>query len=190
MQQTKNLSDYVGLYDNLIDKKFCEAILNSLKQASWSLHTYHDPVQNDCKSYDDDLSITMSDIPEREQTNQLVGTAIQKYFYEQIKFAASWYDSWNGYSHVRFNRYDPGTRMRQHCDHIQSLFDGQYRGIPTLTVLGTLNDDYDGGEFKLMGETVKMGAGSVIVFPSNFLYPHEVTPIKKGVRFSFVSWVW
>lgn len=190
MQQPKQLSDYVGVYQNLIDEEVCKSAVDSLKQVRWDLHSYYNFETDSHESFDDDLSVTNSSIPEQEQINKSVQVAIEKYFIEQIKHARDWYSGWNGYSCVRFNRYDPGTRMRKHCDHIQSIFDGQYKGIPTLTVLGVLNDDYEGGEFKLMGETVQKTAGSLVVFPSNFMYPHEVAMVKKGVRFSFVSWVW
>ena len=36
----------------------------------------------------------------------------------------------------------------------------------------------------------KLNQGDVLIFPSNFLYPHKVNSIKKGTRYSFVSWVW
>jgi hypothetical protein len=32
--------------------------------------------------------------------------------------------------------------------------------------------------------------GDVIIFPSTFLYPHKVNEVKKGIRYSFVSWAW
>ena len=32
--------------------------------------------------------------------------------------------------------------------------------------------------------------GDILIFPSNFMYPHRVEPVKKGIRFSFVSWVY
>ena len=37
--------------------------------------------------------------------------------------------------------------MAEHCDHISSLFDGQIKGIPMLSVVGQLNDNFEGGEF-------------------------------------------
>ena len=61
----------------------------------------------------------------------------------------------------------------------------------TLTLLGTLNDDYEGGEFVIWGDKeVEIPPGSIAVFPSNFLYPHKVNPVISGVRYSYVSWVW
>jgi predicted 2-oxoglutarate/Fe(II)-dependent dioxygenase YbiX len=71
------------------------------------------------------------------------------------------------------------------------MFDGQRKGIPTLTVLGGLNDDYEGGELMMFGDKqIYLPSGSVIVFPSNFMYPHEVKPVKSGIRYSYVSWSW
>ena len=38
------------------------------------------------------------------------------------------------------------------------------------------------------GKKIKLMRGDILLFPSNFMYPHEVKEITKGVRFSFVSW--
>ena len=37
---------------------------------------------------------------------------------------------------------------------------------------------------------IKLKTGDILIFPSNFMYPHRVEPVKKGIRFSFVSWVY
>ena len=47
---------------------------------------------------------------------------------------------------IRFNRYGPGQIMRQHHDHIHSLFDGKIKGIPVLTFILNFNDDYEGAD--------------------------------------------
>jgi len=79
--------------------------------------------------------------------------------------------------------------MSKHCDHIHSLFTGNIRGIPILSIVGVLNDDYKGGEFIMFDNyEIKFKAGDLIIFPSIFLYPHLVKPVKKGIRYSFVSW--
>ena len=102
-----------------------------------------------------------------------------------------WYAGWNGYSELRFNKYDENTLMKLHCDHIHSMFDGQRKGIPALSLLGCLNDDYEGGELIFWDDTeIKLKGGSLLIFPSNFMYPHEVKPVTKGSRYSYVSWAW
>ena len=81
--------------------------------------------------------------------------------------------------------------MALHCDHIHSMFDGKIKGIPILSCLGTLNDNYSGGEFVILKDTVlKLKKGELLIFPSNFLYPHKVKPINKGIRYSYISWVY
>ena len=80
--------------------------------------------------------------------------------------------------------------MALHADHIHSMFDGERKGIPILSVLGVLNDDYEGGEFVLIDEKINLSKGDIIVFPSNFMYPHKVEPVTKGTRYSYISWIW
>ena len=35
---------------------------------------------------------------------------------------------------------------------------------------------------------VENKANRAIIFPSNFIFKHTVTPVKKGTRFSIVGW--
>ena len=81
--------------------------------------------------------------------------------------------------------------MRNHIDHISSIFDGQVKGVPILTVLGSLNNNYQGGKLIFFNDVeIENPAGSIIIFPSTFMWPHMVTPVTKGTRYSFVSWIW
>lgn len=87
------------------------------------------------------------------------------------------------------NRYKEGDSMGCHVDHIHSLFDGKNKGIPIATTLGILNDDFDGGDFVFWEDKViHLEPGDLLAFPSNFLYPHRVTPVEKGTRYSWISW--
>jgi hypothetical protein len=92
---------------------------------------------------------------------------------------------------VRFNRYDTHTLMKTHHDHIHSLFDGERKGIPTLSIVGLINDDYEGGNFFFFDDyEIKLKKGDILIFPSLFMFPHRVEKVTKGVRHSFVSWAW
>ena len=35
----------------------------------------------------------------------------------------------------------------------------------------------------------KLSKGSIVFFPSNFMYPHGIQPITKGTRYSIVAWL-
>lgn len=99
-----------------------------------------------------------------------------------------------GGSAPRFNRYKVGECMEKHVDHIYSCFDGTRRGIPVLSIIGILNEDYEGGEltFYLDDEVYapKLKTGDTLVFPSAFPWQHEVKPVTSGTRYTWVTWAW
>ena len=60
---------------------------------------------------------------------------------------------------------------------------------PQVSALLFLNDNYKGGQFIISDVLYKPEQGSAIIFPSNFMFPHEVKTIKKGTRYSIVTWL-
>jgi len=78
--------------------------------------------------------------------------------------------------------------MSNHIDNIHHSH-GQQWGYPQVTVLLFLNDDYEGGEIVISGKKFETKAGSAIVFPSNFMFPHEVLKVSKGIRYSITCWL-
>ena len=56
---------------------------------------------------------------------------------------------------------------------------------------GASYDLTSAGEFIMFEDhEIKLKKGDLLIFPSIFLYPHKVEPVKKGIRYSFISWVW
>jgi len=184
------LKDYVKVYSKFFSQDFCASIVNALDEIKWNKHSYFDPSGNIKTSYENELSVSNEDVPFKKELDLNIWSILDKYIRQDMAHMNSWFSNWSGYSFSRFNKYDPSTLMRLHCDHITTLFDGERKGIPILTVLGVLNEDYEGGELMLCGEKIELKTGDVMVFPSNFLYPHEVKPVKSGLRYSFVSWAW
>jgi predicted 2-oxoglutarate/Fe(II)-dependent dioxygenase YbiX len=60
----------------------------------------------------------------------------------------------------------------------------------TVSCVICLTDDYIGGEIAFLNKQkiFKLKKGDVLLFPSNFMFPHEVYPIVSGVRYSIVTW--
>jgi predicted 2-oxoglutarate/Fe(II)-dependent dioxygenase YbiX len=186
-----NLEDYVKIYP-VLDEAFCSKVQEELKSATWKQHEFYNPADGTYapQSGNRELDVSWDDIPSRQELTQKVWETISQYIITDMN--KSYYNGWSGFTHVRFNRYYPDRLMALHCDHIHSMFDGNTKGIPTLSVLGSLNNDYEGGEFLMFDDEkeYKLKAGEIMVFPSVFLYPHRVAPVTKGVRDTFVSWVW
>ena len=63
-------------------------------------------------------------------------------------------------------------------------------GQRLLTAILYLNDDFEGGELALpqQGLVYKPRAGSLIVFPSDFCFPHASHPLTRGTKYSLVTW--
>jgi len=65
----------------------------------------------------------------------------------------------------------------------------------TLSVIMNLNDNYEGGDLIFTNQKYeeikrcKLGKGSIVFFPSNFMYPHSIETITKGTRYSIVAWL-
>ena len=187
----KNLEDYIKVYDNFIDYQLCDQIVESLKDAEWKLHAFYDPKKDDIIRHEKELSVTYLDNLEVQNIQNKIWFGIEQYIIKDFDFFKNYFCGWSGYSKLRFNRYCVNTRMKIHCDHINSLFDGKIKGIPTLSIVGSLNDGYEGGKFIMWDDTeIKIPKGSILIFPSNFLYPHRVEDVTKGTRYTFVSWVW
>lgn len=92
-------------------------------------------------------------------------------------------------------RYKEGQFYKRHVDNIllSSRFQEAEEGIPTrdISVVGYLNDDFEGGETYFDRQDVKVQpeAGAVLVFPAYFTHPHESLPITQGEKYAFTSWL-
>ena len=187
----QDLKSYVRVYHDFLDPELCTKTIQSLDNVEYTKHTFYHSKDDNEMSFDDDLSVTWAQFPEKQTIQNRIWFAIERYVLKDMAEFKSLFNGWHGYSAVRFNKYDVNTQMHEHVDHITNLFDGTIRGIPVLSVVGTLNDDYQGGEFVMWEEDVmELKAGSIMIFPSVFLYPHRVKPVTQGVRHSYVSWVW
>jgi len=185
----RNTESYLKVYQVLSEEE-CIKSVNALeeKDKEFQVHQFYNVQNNSYHSYEHELSIAYSKIETKDLIMQKIWDTLKKYI---LDVECPWFRSWNGYSEVRFNRYRTDTQMALHCDHIHSMFDGIRKGIPTLSILGCLNDDYKGGELVFWKDkVVELKAGELMIFPSNFLYPHEVKLVTEGTRYSYVSWAW
>jgi predicted 2-oxoglutarate/Fe(II)-dependent dioxygenase YbiX len=186
----RNIEKYLKVYQVLSEEECIETV-NALeeKDSEFKTHQFYNSVDGSYHSYEHELSVAYSQIATKDLIMEKMWNTLKKYV-EELDMKG-WYVSWNGYSEVRFNRYHTDTQMKLHCDHIHSMFDGNRKGIPTLSILGSLNNDYTGGELVFWDDTVvELKAGEIMIFPSNFLYPHEVKLVTEGTRYSYVSWAW
>ena len=193
----ENIKDFIFV-KNAVPADVCDKIVSDvMKRNEWERHLWQNyGVVNERPSFPSTELFVAESLPEQ---NALIypymGEALKEY---EAHVSAN--HSFEGFKAncglhmacpVRFNRYDTHTLMKTHHDHIHSLFDGERKGIPTLSIVGLLNDDYEGGNFFFFDDyEIKLKKGDILVFPSLFMFPHRVEKVTKGVRHSFVSWAW
>jgi len=62
-----------------------------------------------------------------------------------------------------------------------------------LSISICLNNNFEGGEFVFdtpEGDYIfPQNEGDAVIFPSNFMYPHQVNKVTKGTRYALIAWV-
>jgi predicted 2-oxoglutarate/Fe(II)-dependent dioxygenase YbiX len=183
---TFDLRDYIVVFENIIPDELCDEVLEEYNNdKNWINTSTAGGVARNVRRCDA-INISDSTIIEQNQEkrksidNKLfgcAGEAIKKYN-EKFKHARIQGDS--GYTLLR---YQEGEFYTEHTDH--------FLQAPRIVSCSfRLNDSFDGGEFGFFNRELiyKPPKGSALMFPSNFLYPHEVMPVTRRVRYSIVTW--
>ena len=183
----KLLKDFI-VVSNQIPNNVCNKLIQDLSTKDWGYHKWN---TRQGEEFGDDTKEFRTHFSEQETIDILipyVKNAIQNYFHNLGNDAVFGIGK---ISQPRINRYDENTQMLSHVDHIHTVFEDDNSGIPILSIVGCLNDDYEAGEFVFGDDyAVSIKAGDILVFPSIFLYPHRVNSITKGSRYSFVCWAY
>jgi len=183
----KNINDYIVEFENILYDDLIDAIFREYENAD----DWHDSLVGPGvvdKNIRNVSTIGLSFeacINKNPAIRKLIdtelfncaGEAIKKYN-ELFPFAQIETDS--GYELLRYN---PDQFYIQHTDS----FKARPRAVSCSFML---NDDYEGGEFAFFNRELKFKPkrGSVLMFPSNFMYPHEIMPVTKGTRYSIITW--
>lgn len=188
-QSRYTLDEYVVFLEKFIPDDLCDRIINEYKNdEDWSSAQTGSGLSEDirnCSVINMSERATISVNPEvrnkiDEEIYEWVAKVLQEY---ELRFPHLLLEikEDSGYELLR---YSEGQFYTEHTDH----FKEQPR---TLSVSINLNDDYEGGEFAFFNREIiaRNPKGSVIVFPSNFMYPHEVMPVTKGTRYSIITWL-
>ena len=184
MNTNQQISDYIYYYPDAMDRDTCNKIINHFdKEAEWKQSTFSAATVNTGSS-----KVSMeeywigSPLPYYKDIEKTFKFCVDDYihFHDNIKSTE--------YTDFRINRYGEGGFMKSHIDNIHHSH-GQTFGYPQATVLLFLNENFEGGEFLVSEEQPTIKTGEALIFPSNFMFPHEVKKITKGTRWSIVSWL-
>jgi PKHD-type hydroxylase len=86
---------------------------------------------------------------------------------------------------LQFTKYEVGEHYEWHTDTDKN----ETASDRAYSIVIQLSDNYLGGDLEYHENDVKSfnkGVGNLFIFPSH--YPHRVTKIEDGIRYSLVGW--
>jgi predicted 2-oxoglutarate/Fe(II)-dependent dioxygenase YbiX len=99
------------------------------------------------------------------------------------------YSNISKFSTIDFLKYEHNTYKAGYKFHTDM---GATVPLRQLSISVCLNNDFEGGEFVFDFPKNKVqfpqNIGDTIIFPSNFMYPHQVNQITKGTRYALIGW--
>ena len=190
------LDECIYVAEKIIPADLCDSVVQDIETREWKSHEWYNNVQDSFHSEETKELDIQNATPELHKAIAPFVIESGRIYYSNYSYPFADQPDRSGqfmdqFSPVRFNRYSPGQIMRQHHDHIHSIFDGKLKGVPVLTFILNFNDDYEGADLFFWEDSVfKLGKGDICMFPSNWLFPHGVTEATKGKRYSGVCWGW
>ena len=179
--------------ENIIPSDLCDSIIKDVETREWEPHQWYYNIDDSHHSEETKELDTQDITPQLQKVLSPFVKESGRQYQENYTFHSMSRKlmMMNQFNPIRFNRYAPGQIMRQHHDHIHSIFDGKSKGVPVLSFILNFNDDYEGADLYFWKDiVVKLGKGDIVMFPSSFLFPHGVTEATKGVRYSGAVWAW
>lgn len=182
-----NLSNYIYIVKDALSHKVCDEILNEFVTSDEWVDTVvgKGEVKKDIRNCQTIVisypHIIQKNKDARHQLDNAIFDGASKCIREyNTKFHHCRIEEDSGYELLK---YPEGCFYIEHTDS----FKARPRAVSCSFIL---NDDFEGGEFAFFNKELKyqLEKGDAIMFPSNFMYPHEVMPVTKGTRYSIITW--
>jgi predicted 2-oxoglutarate/Fe(II)-dependent dioxygenase YbiX len=191
-----DIKNYIKIYDNFLSAQTVSSILlwlNTQKFSSASIVGHDSEIVNEGVRKTEELNLMLT--KKSSQTNIHWHNYLISHlsnFIRQYALEVSPFDGIGARAvkDLTALKYQKTGFYKFHTDH--------HPNYPrTLTAIILLNNEYKGGELEFGCSfdhktilKVEPTVGRLIVWPSNFMYPHRVNPVTEGIRYSLVSWVY
>jgi hypothetical protein len=183
-QVISDLTDYIVVTEPLLSKEILEQIVMLTDGVDWRHPPNDGNYVRTCTTFPlSAAAVQKYPIPEgrldyvKWADRTLVTATRQALRVYQKKYPRAFTRSDVGFDILR---YEEGQSIGDHVDD---------REPRVLSMSIALNNGYTGGEFRFWKYLdVAVPAGCAIMFPPNFMFPHEVLPVTSGTRYSMITW--
>lgn len=188
MVETRRLEDFI-YKEKIFPTKLINRILKEYKEEIYDRDSHHNKETRHLGSLEISSAqeINKSNSYERANIFELVKEQVEVLISEYMKYIKVENLPITEVSTFSMRKMIKGDWYGEHDDDGV----GAATGSNKLTVSICLNDNYEGGEFTFFKQslTYDLKKGDVLIFPSNFMYPHGVKKITKGTRYQLLLWL-
>lgn len=194
--------DYIRVYDDVMNPKVLNKLFLYAKNKPSFCRTKESFITNN-------LEGNFKNHEVRKSTSEplaaygdisMTGVILCNYLMSYLTFHAQ--DYMNNHSIIFDNNRPQSVLINQiellrykKTEYFQIHVDSGSTAMRTLSFIFMINDDYEGGKLKFILPTnknkemeIKPKSNRLIIFPSNFMFPHVVEPVKNGERYTVVAW--
>lgn len=186
MSYMYDLTDYIVITEPLLSKETMGKILATSEGIKWRIPPNDGNYKRTCTTFPISMAaVGKYSIPEgRLESVKWADQTLVSATHKAVRAYKERHSRAYTVSDSGFDilRYETGQFIEDHIDD---------RAPRVLTMSLILNDDYTGGEFRFWKKedvSFNVPAGCAIMFPPNFMFPHEVLPIISGTRYSMITW--
>ena len=182
--------DGIEEYKNTYEKEFCDEIIRHFEVMSERDVTYKQ--DNIIKNQDERLVFDWA----HTQGQYHYDFSLCNYFYKKLHevYTTEYMEKYsmlkNSEQHsakgMSVQRNNP--HQGYHTWHQESADIGSSTRVVNYMLY--LNDVAEGGEteFLYQGKKIKPEVGKLVIFPTNFIYPHRGNPLYKGSKYIITGW--
>jgi predicted 2-oxoglutarate/Fe(II)-dependent dioxygenase YbiX len=189
MSDNSHLEQYILRMPNMLADDVCDALVNEFAHSDdWELGSIGEAGKKNIYVRNCSLiEMSMKEVIEKNyETRKKLDTEVFNSVAKALtayksKFPKAGASVDSGYHLLR---YLPGEYIKSHVD-------AGHNANRELSCSIGLNNEYTGGEFYFeeIDKTVRVEKGEIIMFPSNFMFPHEIRTITSGARYSIITWL-
>jgi len=180
LNPTSTLQEQILIHKNLLPTTLCDEIIEEYRNDSFIFGEHPTSVEQRNLH---ELNISSPEVINLKNSyaRKLIDTKI----YESLDPIRESHGEISAYQDTGYSlrKMEKGQFYTEHTD--------QGASIPwQLTCSIILSDQYTGGEFCFFNRALcyQLEKGDAISFPSNFMYPHEISEVTSGVRYVIVTW--
>ena len=179
------MKEYILEVKKIIPPKFCEKIINYFD------HSYEDASTTGGMNKNIRNCMTRNLLAPKTFGERVCSNFVKEKIFHCVKHYKNKHDIHiDKISQLDILRYDTNEYKAGYKFHKDFGYKCSERH---LSISICLNNEYEGGEFVFdlsSGHyTVPQNVGDAVIFPSNFMFPHQVNKITEGTRYALIGWV-